>query len=239
MTTPEADYLSRPDLHGKLFRLKDRRDEFRNERRLFAHPLIAQEGSVSAVLDRWEEVGALTLDAIPGWFDFGNVYEQAVRVYGQDGRDAKFVECGGYCGRSACQMAILIRASGKKISFDVVDTFDDASFSAKPETFRHFTEVFGVDELINLRVMDQLEAVKTYETGSLDFVFLDSDHSYEGTRDAILAFLPKLKKDGTLAGHDYSLEYPGVIRAVDELLPNSKKNKNSFIHGRLATTFLR
>jgi predicted O-methyltransferase YrrM len=239
MTTEEleAEYLSRPDLHGKLLRRKDRASPFRAERRLFALPILQEEGGIKALLDAWEEATSITLDAIPGWYDYASVYTQAVRVYGNG---AKFVECGGYCGRSSCHMATLIRTSGKKISLDVIDTFGDASFSARPETFRHFAEVCGVDDLINLRIMDQLEAVKTYETGSLDFVFLDSDHSYEGTRDAIMAFLPKLKPDGTLAGHDYNVDYPGVIQAVDELLPGFKKvGMNTFVHGRLAKTFLR
>jgi hypothetical protein len=232
----QDEYGSRPDFHGKLFRTKDRKDFFRNERRLFSTPLIEQEGGLDALLDRWEEVTMLTVEAIPGWFDFDDIYARAVKTYG-DG--ARFVECGAYCGRSSCYMANEIRSSGKKISFDVIDKFSDTSFSAKVSTFRHFSEMCGLDDLINLRVMDQLEAAQTYEDGSLDFVFLDSDHSYEGTSAAIITFLPKLKPGGTIGGHDYTREFPGVIRAVNELLPNAKKDRNSFLLGPLANTFLR
>ncbi len=52
-----------------------------------------------------------------------------------------------------------------------------------------------------------------------DFVFIDADHSYEGCKADIEAWVPKLKPDGLLCGHDY--ENPdcpqfGVKRAVDE-----------------------
>lgn len=55
--------------------------------------------------------------------------------------------------------------------------------------------------------------------GSLDYVFIDADHSYEGCRDDIAAWLPKLKPGGLLGGHDYGRSaYPseGVKPAVDE-----------------------
>jgi len=56
--------------------------------------------------------------------------------------------------------------------------------------------------------------------GKLDFVFIDADHSYQGCLSDIEAWLPKLKPDGLLCGHDYdNPEYDfGVKRAVDEFI---------------------
>ena len=51
---------------------------------------------------------------------------------------------------------------------------------------------------------------------SLDFVFIDADHSYESVAKDIRAWTPKLKKGGILSGHD--LLYEGVNRAVNELI---------------------
>jgi hypothetical protein len=56
-----------------------------------------------------------------------------------------------------------------------------------------------------------------------DFVFIDADHTYEGCRADILAWGPKVKSGGLLCGHDYDFgvepaQFPGVRRAVDELL---------------------
>lgn len=53
-----------------------------------------------------------------------------------------------------------------------------------------------------------------------DFVFIDGNHSYEAVRDDIQSWLPFLREGGIMAGHDYALDLPGVMKAVDELLPH-------------------
>ena len=53
-----------------------------------------------------------------------------------------------------------------------------------------------------------------------DFIFIDGDHRYEGVKSDILNARKLLVKDGILAGHDYIYnEWPGVRKAVDELIP--------------------
>jgi hypothetical protein len=65
-----------------------------------------------------------------------------------------------------------------------------------------------------------LEAAAWLEDASLDFVFIDADHSYEAVKADIAAWWPKLKPGGFLTGHDYDSEkFPGVVRAVDEAFP--------------------
>eukprot|EP00294_Goniomonas_avonlea_P011841 CAMPEP_0114567426 /NCGR_PEP_ID=MMETSP0114-20121206/15472_1 /TAXON_ID=31324 /ORGANISM="Goniomonas sp, Strain m" /LENGTH=183 /DNA_ID=CAMNT_0001754009 /DNA_START=42 /DNA_END=591 /DNA_ORIENTATION=+ len=59
---------------------------------------------------------------------------------------------------------------------------------------------------------------------SLDLVFIDAEHTYDGTLADLEAFYPKLKEGGMLAGHDYSDGYSyknyrfGVKRAVDDFV---------------------
>lgn len=65
------------------------------------------------------------------------------------------------------------------------------------------------------------DVVGTFADESLDFVYLDGDHSYEGTRFDTRAFAPKVKKGGFLVGDDYALDgwwKDGVVRAFHELL---------------------
>ena len=51
---------------------------------------------------------------------------------------------------------------------------------------------------------------------SLDFVYLDADHSYEGVMSDLEAWFPKLKKGGIMFGHDYLNEAYGVNIAVED-----------------------
>lgn len=67
--------------------------------------------------------------------------------------------------------------------------------------------------------------------GSMDFVFLDADHSYEGVRADIAAWLPKVRKGCWIGGHDYANDMPeydfsGVKRAVDEAFSSVETDEN-------------
>ena len=67
--------------------------------------------------------------------------------------------------------------------------------------------------------MNSWDVAVYYEDASLDFVFLDGDHSYDGLKKDIIAWLPKVKKGGIICGHDFCLADSGVIQAVTELFP--------------------
>jgi predicted O-methyltransferase YrrM len=55
------------------------------------------------------------------------------------------------------------------------------------------------------------------EDASLDLVFIDANHSYEYVKKDIIKYTPKLKATGLLTGHD--IDYPGVNKAVNEMIP--------------------
>jgi hypothetical protein len=76
---------------------------------------------------------------------------------------------------------------------------------------------------------DSREAAKDIPDGSLDFVFIDADHTYEGCKADIEAWLPKIRKGGFLSGHDYeNTDFPawGVKKAVDERFGVPEKGLN-------------
>jgi hypothetical protein len=62
-----------------------------------------------------------------------------------------------------------------------------------------------------------IDAACDVPDASLDFVFIDADHSEAACRVDILAWLPKIKPDGWITGHDIS--WPTVRRAVDDMIP--------------------
>jgi hypothetical protein len=47
------------------------------------------------------------------------------------------------------------------------------------------------------------EAAQLFPDGSLDFVYLDGDHTEVGIKRDINAWYPKVKKGGVLSGHDF------------------------------------
>lgn len=66
---------------------------------------------------------------------------------------------------------------------------------------------------------DSISAAAQIEDHSLDLIFIDADHSYEGTSKDIKTWFPKLKSDGIMCGHDYenTNTYGNVKKAVDEI----------------------
>jgi len=68
-----------------------------------------------------------------------------------------------------------------------------------------------------------MKAASETENLSLDFVYLDGDHSYLGCRQDIQLWLAKIKNGGYLCGHDYAeSRLPGVTQAVDEFVQASR-----------------
>ena len=68
--------------------------------------------------------------------------------------------------------------------------------------------------------MKSVDAAKHVVDSSLDLVFIDADHSYEGVKADLAAWAPKVKPGGWIGGHDYGNPDPryrfGVEQAVDE-----------------------
>ena len=159
--------------------------------------------------------------------------------------NAHFVEVGSWKGRSASYMAVEILNSKKRIKFDCVDTWLGSVEHTDPHS------PFFVEELINDKDwlyyqflnntrpvcdiikpvrLSSLDSVNLYENRSLDFVFIDASHEYDDVKKDILAWYPKIKKGGIIAGHDFTT-FDGVRQAVDELIINKGMNyvlKNSY-----------
>lgn len=60
-------------------------------------------------------------------------------------------------------------------------------------------------------------AVKKVKDETLDFVFIDADHSYKECLWDIRKWSLKVKPGGLICGHDFQNRYPGVKKAVREV----------------------
>lgn len=63
-----------------------------------------------------------------------------------------------------------------------------------------------------------VDAAAKFAEKSLDCVFIDGLHSYDNVVEDINYWLPIIKNDGYLLGHDFSLEWFSVVRAVEDTL---------------------
>ena len=84
------------------------------------------------------------------------------------------------------------------------------------QEFYHNTKNFQ-DKIVVLKMVS-MAAVRAVEHESLDFVFIDGDHSYKHVKQDIEFWFQKVKPRGLIAGHDYGQKFPGVKQAVDKWL---------------------
>lgn len=64
-----------------------------------------------------------------------------------------------------------------------------------------------------------VDLAKNIPDASLDFVFIDGEHSYKSVHEDLWAWTPKVRKGGIISGHDYYVTKHGnrgVVEAVDE-----------------------
>ena len=113
--------------------------------------------------------------------------------------------------------------------------YDIANTNQLTQTIIYFQTIVRLSRFktrsIILR-MFSIEASSLFQDNSLDFVYIDANHSYEGCKEDIKTWYPKVKKGGILAGHDYlngimDNTLFGVKRAVDEVFEKVSKTDES------------
>lgn len=151
---------------------------------------------------------------IEGWFSFGELYKNA--VYNAKDGDV-FVEVGSWKGRSAAFMSVEIINSGKKIDFFCIDSWSgDKSGGLKGiDTYDKFLDnMKNVLDRIKIIRKLSVDASTDFLDKSIDFIFIDASHDYESVLEDIRHWYPKLKDNGTIAGHDAHVS--DVKKAVEE-----------------------
>ena len=155
------------------------------------------------------------------WFTFPHFYSELVQALDND---SHIVEVGSWKGKSAAFLAVEILNSGKKIKFDCVDTWlgspneqghQDDPLVKQDQLYDLFLKnIEPVKHIITPIRNTSVEASKLYNDNSLDVVFIDACHDYECVRDDIKAWLPKIKPNSIICGHD--ITWPSVLKAIRE-----------------------
>lgn len=155
---------------------------------------------------------------IHGWFNYEKLYSEMVEKFPSGSR---FVEVGCWVGRSACYLGVEIINSRKDIKLDCIDIWycngmpdlKDEDVVKNGTLYKDFIRnIEPLRGIITPRRLTSEEAYETYEDHSLDFVFIDADHSKEGISADIPNWYSKVKHGGVLAGHDY--DYPQIGEMV-------------------------
>jgi len=123
------------------------------------------------------------------------------------------VEIGSYIGASSLMIAKGLNADSELYC---VDTWEnDAMTEGNWDTFVEFKKNTGlVANKIVMGRSNSADAAKKFED-TIDFLFLDGDHSYEGVKKDVDAWLEKLKSGGIITMHDIGWA-EGVKKVVKE-----------------------
>ena len=111
----------------------------------------------------------------------------------------------------------------------MLEAVRDAGGSVYPLFCKNMEEAGVLDAVRPLKMSSQAAAA-LFADGTLDFVFIDADHSIESVQADIACWRPKIKSGGTLAGHDWNT-YGSVQQAVRAMLDNDfTVEGNCWIH---------
>lgn len=151
------------------------------------------------------------------WFSYPELYSAAVAKFDS----GTFVEIGSWKGRSAAYLAVEIHNSNKPIKLICVDTWKGSVEHADMDCIKNdtlYTEFLNnldpVKHIVSPLRLSSLDAAKTFNDESLEFVYVDASHEYEDVKADLAAWYPKVKQGGVFAGHDFM--WPGVYQAVTE-----------------------
>ncbi|MEO8466245.1 MAG: class I SAM-dependent methyltransferase [Gammaproteobacteria bacterium] len=129
--------------------------------------------------------------------------------------DLVMVEVGSYAGESTA----MFLKSGKVRHLTAVDDWDTGA-NAEPVFDECMRDWLAGGQASKVKALSA-NAAKQFQDATLDFVYIDADHRYQGVIVDIDAWLPKLKPGCPIAGHDYThptlgRKWWGVQQAVNE-----------------------
>ena len=128
------------------------------------------------------------------------------------------VEIGVWMGRSSYAIAKGANDFGRNVELFFVDDFKGHDpVLVKKLKEKNVLKIFK-DNMrqfdYTLIKKDSVSASKQFKNNSIDFLFIDGDHSYDGVVADLDAWWPKVR--GVMCGHDYKADQYGVKKAVDE-----------------------
>jgi predicted O-methyltransferase YrrM len=126
------------------------------------------------------------------------------------------IEIGCYAGEST----EIFASSGKFKKLYCVDFWKDGFYSDRGTTgaefiFDKIAEEYPCIEKIKA---NSNEIKELFKGKKIDFIYIDGDHEYNQVVRDIKNSLEILSGSGIIAGHDFVPEFPGVQKAIKEII---------------------
>lgn len=155
------------------------------------------------------------------WFNYQSFYD----IISSEPTFSKYVELGVWKGHSISYLADKLRYKAG-VEIYAVDIFEEWNKNKNVlDEVKNISNIYNENLLrMNVRHLIQdircisWEAAYKFEDESVDFVFIDADHSYDSVLKDIRSWYPKIKPNGIISGHDYRHDPAGmgVVTAVNE-----------------------
>lgn len=152
----------------------------------------------------------------PVWFSGADIYRRFVAAATSP---CVAVELGAWKGRSTAFMGVEIANSGKPIRFYAVDHWrgspgEESHHTDADRKEGRLFEVFlsnikPVASCVTVVRSDTRSAAERFEDESVDFLYIDASHTYAGVIGDLLAWYPKVKTGGLIAGDDWCYKMLG------------------------------
>ena len=171
--------------------------------------------------------------SIEGWF---NMEAQYLELLNHCPDGGTFVELGCFKGKSTSFIVTEIINQKRDVSFYAVDSFEGSTNSSDAKEVEAYNGIRNIENDFKNNTKHLYNYFFTYKELShqaadnfnnkdVDVIFIDAGHSYEAVKKDIEAWLPKMKPNGIIAGHDYN-SWAGVKKAVDEKFGTPHKVEN-------------
>jgi len=154
---------------------------------------------------------------IEGWMGI----DELSFLYDSAKQRKNILEVGSWRGRST--NAILKGATENQGQVTAVDTWqgsqdkrDMTNWMVKEaDIFGEFKKNTAKYNNLTIHRGKSVESAPSFKDKSFDMIFIDAGHTKHEVMDDINSWLPKVKDDGLICGHDYVESWMGVVDAVD------------------------
>lgn len=128
-----------------------------------------------------------------------------------------YVEVGTYYGRSTYAASTFLDKDVKMFAIDKTDPGEYPEHKSRKKFWRDT----GLDKRVKYICKPSVEAAKDWKL-TINMIFIDADHSYEGVKSDVEAWYPHLKSGALIFFHDADDSSPGVAKLVKELGKNKR-----------------